>query len=196
MVNVADALEVDGTTTSLPANTPMIIADCTGAAVFMATTLTAGAPMTIAHAAGNPGNVTGSLARGGFGIGSLVMPVQTVIYYVRNSATAGVGPALWQKVGNNAEQELVQGVENMQVLYGVDTDGDLLANDYRVASLVTDWRQVISLSVALLIRSPDEAGLEKDTRTYKLLDKTFGPFNDRRQRSVFTTTVVMRNRTS
>ncbi len=62
-----------------------------------------------------------------------------------------MGPALWQRVGNDPPQELVQGVQNMQVLYGVDTNGDLLADNYVVASAVTNWAQVISLSVALLI---------------------------------------------
>ena len=201
VTNVTNALQVSmGAGSTVAANTPMIVGDCTGSAVFMATTFatsssTAG---TIAHALGNgtTGNLSADLPRGGFGIGSLVFPVQTVIYYVRDSATAGVGPTLWQRVGNNAPQELVQGVQNLQVRYGVDTDGDMLVNSYVAASAVTNWNQVVSLSIAVLVRSPDEAGVEKDNRTYNLLGTTLGPFNDRRQRAMFTTTVVLRNRTS
>lgn len=194
--NVALPLEVTGNSaTALQANTPMIISDCSGAAVFIATSFTAGTPVQIAHAAGT-GNVTGDLARSGFGIGSLVMPIQTVIYYVKDSETSGVGPTLWQKVGDTAPQELVQGVENLQIRYGVDTDKDLLVNEYRIASAVTDWRDVVSMSVAVLVRSIEEAGVEKDNRKYDLLGTILGPFNDRRQRALFTTTVVFRNRTS
>jgi type IV pilus assembly protein PilW len=198
VTSVTAALQVTGSSaTAVPVNTPMIVSDCSGAAVFMATGFSAGPPVTIAHALGaGTGNASADLPRGGFGIGSVVIPIQTVVYYVRNSVDAAVGPTLWQKVGNSAPQELVQGVENLQLRYGVDTDDDLLVNEYRVASAVTDWRKVVSLSMAVLVRSPDEAGVERDNRTYNLLGTTFGPFNDRRQRAVFTTTVVLRNRTS
>jgi type IV pilus assembly protein PilW len=186
--------------TTVPAGTPMVVGDCSGSSVFMATsfTTTSGTTATIEHVTGDgtTGNVDGDLARGGFDVGALVMPMQTVIYYVRDSATAGVGPTLWQRVGSADPQELIQGVENMQFTYGVDTDGDLLVNDYRLASAVTDWNQVVSLTLAVLIRSPEEAGVERDNRTYNLLGTDFGPFNDRRQRAVFTTTVVLRNRTT
>jgi type IV pilus assembly protein PilW len=193
VVNTATALSVDRSVgTSVPANTPMIISDCQGSAVFMATAFTgAGATATIEHIAG--ANASANLARG-FDTGALVMPVQTIIYYVRD-ASDGSGPALWQRVDGADPVELIGGVENLQVLYGVDTDNDLLANDYRSAATVTNWQQVISLSIALLIRST-ETGVERDNRVYTLLDGTVGPFNDRRQRSVFTTTVVLRNRTS
>jgi type IV pilus assembly protein PilW len=196
VVNTATALSVDHNLGSLvAANTPMIISDCQGSAVFMATSFTAvtTTSATIAHAAG--ANASANLARG-FDTGALVMPVQTIIYYVRD-ASDGSGPALWQRVDAADPVELIGGVENLQVLYGVDTDNDLLANDYRSAATVAaaDWPNVISLSIALLIRSP-ETGVERDNRVYTLLDGTVGPFNDRRQRSVFTTTVVLRNRTS
>lgn len=207
VTNTAAALQVERPSgATLPANTAtagstsMIISDCSGAATFMATGFTAGSATTatIAHAvgAGSFGNSDDDLARGGFGIGSLVMPIQTVIYYVRNSNTAGVGPTLWQRIGNAAPQELVQGVENLQLSFGVDTDDDMLVNEYRVASAVTDWSDVVSMSLAVLVRSPEEAGVERDNRTYNLLGTNVGPFNDRRHRAVFTTTVVLRNRTT
>lgn len=194
VVNTATALSVDRNLgTTVAANTPMIISDCQGSAVFMATSFTAvtATTATIAHVAG--ANASANLARG-FDTGALVMPVQTIIYYVRD-ASDGSGPALWQRVDGAAPVELIGGVENLQVLYGVDSDNDMLANDYRSATTVTNWQQVISVSIALLIRSP-ETGVERDNRVYTLLDGTVGPFNDRRQRSVFTTTVVLRNRTS
>jgi type IV pilus assembly protein PilW len=199
VVNTAAPLEVDRETgVTVPANSTMIITDCEGSAVFLATGFTAVGTdaAQIEHVSGGtPGNATDDLARG-FDVGALVMPVETVIYYVRDSGN-GSGPALWQRVGNAAPQELIEGVENLQVLYGVDADGDLLPDGaYQSAAAVADWRQVISLSLALLVRSP-ETGVELDTRTYTLLDApVLGPFNDRRQRSLFTTTVVLRNRTS
>ncbi len=51
--------------------------------------------------------------------------------------------------------------------------------------------------MSVLVRSEVESGVEADNRTYSLLGAdgaTLGPFADRRQRAVYTTTVVLRNR--
>ena len=53
----------------------------------------------------------------------------------------------------HAPQELIEGIESMQILYGVDTSGDRLVDDYVKASAVANWNTVISLTIALLIRS-------------------------------------------
>jgi len=183
---------------NIDANTPMIIADCEGSAVFMATGYApAGTTGAIAHdgaGAGVDGNTSANLVRG-FVLGAQVMPVQTVIYYVGDS---GTGPSLWQRVGAAKPQELVEGVENLQVRYGIDTDNNLQADTYVTADAVTtaQWNQVISVELAVLVRSPLETGPDIDKRKYNLLGTPVGPFNDRRQRAVFTTTVVLRNRTS
>ena len=109
---------------------------------------------------------------------------------------ANTGPSLWRVTSNGAPQELIPGVEAMQIQYGIDTDNDLTINQYVDASAVTNWSQVISVSLALLIRSADPTSQTLDTRTYTLLTTTLPAFNDRYQRALFTTTVTLRNRTS
>ena len=39
----------------------------------------------------------------------------------------------------------------------------------------------------------EQTGTEVDNKVYQLLDKNYGPFGDRRQRQVFTTTITLRN---
>jgi type IV pilus assembly protein PilW len=67
--------------------------------------------------------------------------------------------ALWQKVGSDAPRELVQGVEQLQVLYGVDTtltDELANANEYVTADdLVFDDANVVSLRVSVRVNSVD-----------------------------------------
>lgn len=201
VIDTTADIQVDRPTgVTVPPGTPMIISDCEGSSVFVATSFTPDTATTalIGHAAGagSPSNAADDLTRG-FVIGAQVMPVQTIIYYVRDSAS-GSGPALWQRVGNDAPQELIQGIENLQLLYGVDTDGDLLANEYLRADEVdaaNRWRDVIAVSLALLVRSTEATSPDVDTREYTLFEETVGPFNDQRQRTVYTTTVVLRNRT-
>jgi type IV pilus assembly protein PilW len=59
-------------------------------------------------------------------------------------------------------QEIVPGVENMQVLYGVDQfNGDPTPDNvpdaYVTADQVTDWTGVVAVRVALVARSDDGA---------------------------------------
>jgi len=198
VTNTAAPILVDADAgATIPANTPMIIGDCEGSSVFMATGYNAGTG-EISHAAsgGSEGNTTDNLTRG-FVLGAQVMPVQTVAYFVAPSES-GSGPSLWQRVGKADPLELVDGVENMQVRYGIDTDNNLQADEYQDAKKVNDannWSRVISIELAVLVRSPQETGAVFDNREYDLLGTKVGPFNDRRQRAVFTTTVVLRNRT-
>jgi type IV pilus assembly protein PilW len=177
----------------VPANTPMVISDCEGTTVFVATSVTgAGTARVVNHVTGTtPGNVDTSVGRM-FAIGSEVIPVQTIIYYVRDT---GTGPALYQKIGAANPQPMIEGVERMQLLFGIDTNADSVVDQYVKANLVPSWNDVISINIALLIRSNAQTNTDTDTRQYTLLDEpTLGPFNDRRQRSLFITTVALRNR--
>ncbi len=95
-----------------------------------------------------------------------------------------------------ASEELVEGIEDMQILYGVDTSGSSEPDTYVNASDVgnSNWDKVRSVRISLLSSSINEYGLEKDTQTYTLLDTTFDDSSDeRRRRRVFTTTILARN---
>jgi len=209
--NMGNAIPVDrDPNVTLQVPTPVVVSDCYGATVFMATAFNGtGSTATISHdTSGTPANISSSLNRG-YPQNSMVQPVQTVIYYIASCTAVSLPacpaitpPGLWQIVGNGAPQELIQGIEGMQLVYGVDTNLDLLADVYQKANAVTDWSKVVSVNVAVLARSIDENGVGKDKQTYLLLGGTagnganYGPFNDRRLRAVFTTTITLRNSTT
>ena len=103
--------------------------------------------------------------------------------------------ALFRKSNDDSAEPIVDGVENMQVLYGEDTDGDLSANSYLAANAVSNWGNVVSVQIGLLVRTPDEYGPDVDNDTYRVLDElAIDPANDRRQRRVVSTTIQLRNR--
>ncbi len=91
-------------------------------------------------------------------------------------------------VGSN---QLVEGVENMQVLYGVDTDGNGTANYYAQATGLP-MAQVVSLRVSLLLRTI-ENNVTSAPIAYRFNNET-APAPDRRLRRVFTSTFALRNR--
>lgn len=175
-----------------------LVADCTGAAVFQVSAYDVGTGTLTHLATGTPGNSTANLGRR-FAAGAQVFRMRTTSYFIRNSAN-GTGPALWRRTGLDAPQELAEGIENMQVLYGEDTDGNQSPDVYRTADAVVDWNQVVSLQVALLAASTDGRVADADTRVFNLLGENVDPTaggtlpSDGRLRRVVSFTVAMRNR--
>jgi type IV pilus assembly protein PilW len=125
-----------------------------------------------------------------------------------NTATcANTGPALFRQVWDTAadsviRQQLLAGIENMQITYGIDTSGDRIPDSYvraNDASLVTaaNWdAQVVSVRIGLLARTELPRSLQPDTRVYTLNDTAlFGGAapNDAHTRRMLVATVALRN---
>jgi type IV pilus assembly protein PilW len=94
-------------------------------------------------------------------------------------------------------QEVIEGVENMQVLYGEDTAGnDLIADTYVTADAVTNWNNVVSARISLLMRTiKEDFTAPLNTNVYNLLGTAVDPNpDDHRRRRVFTSTIDIRNR--
>jgi type IV pilus assembly protein PilW len=182
-----------GATAPLQVGDVILLADCHARAAFQITAYTPSSGV-IDHAVGgsNPGNATDDIGHT-FEANSQIVPVRTVAYYV---GTSNGRTGLWRVAGNDTPEELIEGVERMELRFGVDSNDDRIADSYTTASGVgaANWGKVISVSIALLVRSPDQYGTERDTSTYTLLDKTFTAPADRYARQVFVTTATLRNR--
>ena len=100
--------------------------------------------------------------------------------------------------------EVVEGVQDMQILYGVDTaiappgnlNGDGIADYYAPGTLAnfpdtTAWQRVVSVRVYVLLMSEDNVA-SKPTQ-YFFMGMPYSP-NDRRIRREFNTTIALRNR--
>ena len=68
--------------------------------------------------------------------------VVTTIYTVEEGASGE--PALFRSV-NGVSQEVVEGIDNLQILYGEDTDDDNVPNYYVDAENVSDMAQAINV---------------------------------------------------
>ena len=118
-----------------------------------------------------------------------VIELQTVTYNIANGASGE--PALFRTEFGTAV-ELVEGIEDMQLLYGVDSDNDQFANQYLSSNNVADFDDVVSIRVMLLLRSIDDFVAEApQVYSFNGVQTTPG---DRRLRQVFTATVALRNR--
>ncbi len=125
---------------------------------------------------------------------SYLFKAKTISYYIRVRDPATGVPSLYRKIGNGVAQELVEGVENMQVLYGEDSNGDKIPNRFLPASNITDFGRVVSIRVALLLRTIRErANRPAGEKTFQLLNVAVDTPDDRHIRKVFTTTIQLRN---
>ncbi|MDD5393758.1 MAG: PilW family protein [Thiothrix sp.] len=102
-------------------------------------------------------------------------------------------------VGSNVNnrQPIVNGIENLQFMYGIDGNLDGTADYFLNATDTTSgalWRRVISIKVAILVRSLEPVLETATASSYKLLDKTVNITTpDRYQRRVYTTVIQLRN---
>jgi type IV pilus assembly protein PilW len=171
----------------------VMVSDCQGATVFQISSYIHGQGEVLHQgSAGSPGNRSDDLNRL-YRRNAELGRVATVLYYVRNSAERV--PCLYRKVGAAGAEALVEGVESMQILYGIDDDGDRAADRYLPASAALPWELVVSLRIGLLLRSltEDPRG-EVDNRVYDVNGQSVGPANDRHFRQVFSSTIGLRNR--
>lgn len=197
MADGTDDISVPNTSSSgLNTGDIALIYSCEAQAYFQVTSFAGG---TITHGVGgatstSPGNASDDLQYA-FRTNAEVIPVETVTYYIRASSSGPPGTtSLWRRIGANTPEELVEGVEQMQLRFGEDTNGDAVVDVYRTADDVVSWNDVYSVEVALLVRSLEEFGGDSDQETYELLDVTVAAPGDRRLREVFSATVGIRNR--
>lgn len=193
MTGSSDVLTVPAVSTGVRIGDIALAYSCEAQAYFQVTGFAAGA---VEHGGvgGAPGNASGDISYT-FRENAEVIPVQTVIYYVRPSTADENTNSLWRRVALSNPEELVEGVEQMQLEFGVDTNSNAVVDDYVPADEVTNWENVYSVSVALLVRSIQEYGADTDQRQYRLLsDEIVDAPGDRRLREVFTATASIRNR--
>jgi len=169
----------------------VMVTDCTDAAIFQITNDPSLAN-SVEHTGGGstPGNASDALGKGYTTAGAIVK-LTTSTYYIGTGVSGR--PALFRKDGAATAQELVEGVEDMQVLYGIDTNGDRTPNRYVTANNVADWGDVVSAEVRLLLQTLDN-NLASQPQQYTFNGVTAVSL-DRRLRKTFTNTISIRNRT-
>ena len=203
----------------------LLVADCRSAVAFRATAISAiGA---ISHAVGPTANRcarwTGGLDTANAAAAECVSafdytPVpattaigklETVVFFVANDDTADITnprPTLYRRVslatGDIVETTaLVEGVENFQVLYGVDSvlPFDGVADSYVPASGAVDFTRVVSVQIGLLVYGVNATGTANDTAfdtdLHDVAGTNISPApSSTRKRRVFNTTIQLRNR--
>ncbi|WP_290884997.1 PilW family protein [Arenimonas sp.] len=136
---------------------------------------------------------------------------ESVAYYIGIGASGE--PALMRcrattTAAGCVQEELVEGVENMQLVYGVSRVANGRPTGYiqdvRTAAVIGDpvanaaaranWRLVGVTQVGFVVRSPNQAQAEARANPFSSLGVAVTPPNDRRVRAAYENTVALRNR--
>lgn len=88
---------------------------------------------------------------------------------------------------------LVEGIEDLHIEFGIDQDGDGVADRYLAAPTAAQVDDAVVARVYLLVRGLQELSGYRNTKTYRLGGKAVAASNDGYIRRVFATTVQIRN---
>lgn len=127
------------------------------------------------------------------------------VYFVETDAATGISSLMCRGFNitlndwNAEKQPLVDGIDNMQVLYGIH-DGPPGGSDksqvrrFVGANSVTNWGDVRAVRIGLLVSSGTEIGsADQEARTYALLNAPQISITDKHKRQIYTATMNIPN---
>ncbi|MDH5499818.1 MAG: PilW family protein [Gammaproteobacteria bacterium] len=176
----------------------IFVSDCSNADIFQISNANPNGSGSVVHntGTGSPGNynVTNPGCPGAnahclskvYGGDASIFAVQQITYTIGPGSEGQ--PALFRN-----GVEFIDGIENLQVLYGEDTDGSSVANYYVPANQVVDMGRVISIRFAVVARSYDDNLTDGIAQNFIVLGAN-AVAGDNRLRQVYTSTVTIRNR--
>lgn len=178
----------------------LMVADCRNADVFRATNTSSGSgKITIAHS--NSANSQVTLTHS-YGNDAQIMKLISRAYYIGTGA--GGEPALFRKELTNsggpvaAAQELVEGVEDMRLSFGEETETaatrNYVPNRFVRANEVSNYGLVVTVRVGLATRTSTNVAPDVSLATPLSFDGIAFPApTDRRRRQYYLATIQKRN---
>ncbi len=120
-------------------------------------------------------------------------------FFIANNANGE--PALFMQTFNTLNQqsaleEIIAGVEAMQISYGLHNNASTrTVSNYVSANAVSNWQDVVSVHISLLLRSNDNVLPASQSQSLTVNGTTLVTPADRRARLVLSSTTAIRNQT-
>ena len=190
-------IEVD-TVEPFSRNQIVLIANCEAGDLFQISDIDTGGKLIKHEITGDsnfsPGNRTAELGKAyGNGDSATIFQFVTRTFFVGNNP-AGV-PSLYQQENGGTPVELVEGIDSLQVLYGMSDGSTKQPVQYLPAGHASlDWGRVVAIKIGILARTPSEAYGDTSAKTYTVNGTTVGTFNDRNERRVFEATISLKSK--
>lgn len=200
MPTAADDLIIASNPDNLITGDYVLVTDCERSDLFKATSVSGSGsgPFTIQHKL--PSNKTDQLSKI-YRDDAAVMRFIFATYFINDSgrtdASGNTINSLFETTLTGT-REIAEGIDDMQIVYGVDTGvggtaADNAADQYLTAAGVgANWDKVVSARISLLVSTTSNASTQAEPYT-DLQGNTQTP-TDRRIRRTLTSTVSIRNR--
>lgn len=112
------------------------------------------------------------------------------LYYISSCDVCGYDTIPTLKMvefadGTETLRPLVEGIENMQLAFGIDNTGDGTPENYLSSPSTSDWQNVMAVRVSLLARNNDPTAGYIDNKSYQLGAITVPAFNDNYKRHAY-----------
>jgi len=92
-------------------------------------------------------------------------------------------------------ESLAENIHSMQFLYGViDNSGNYQYRNSEAITASAQWSDVVSVQVAILVRSEKEVLEKSEKKVFVLLDEEVTTIQDKRLYRVYTTSIILPNR--
>jgi len=196
-------------------NSILMVGDCTQVEMFQHLSNGNGNQVSLVANEGRNGDPGNRRTTGGvpnwartYGPEDKIFGFTQTLFYIDEGA--GGGPALFRYKTNQPDsaittasfasesEELVEGVETLQILYGEDLSvpSDGHPNAYVSANQVSDWNNVVSVRLGLLMKTTENVTDSDQSANFTLLDaiEFTHPSADNQLRYSVNTTVKLRNR--
>jgi type IV pilus assembly protein PilW len=147
----------------------LLLSDCKEADLFSNTQNNTGTSGQINHTTGNSlgaqfiNNVTKDLSHSYGGDAQILIPYAKVYFIGVNTS----GSHSLYRADDGVANELVRGVNDLQIMYGVDTSGNGSANTFKAAPTTAEMDQVLSIRVSLTTESGESSSGTPLERTYQ-----------------------------
>ena len=170
-----------------------VVSDCLKASVFKITNVT-GTTITHASGVGALANASDALTPN-YSPGAQFIPLTQFVFFVAHdpAGQSALVRGTLSASGTWNIQSLVPGVETMQILYGIGTNGIL--TEYVPAGTVANWTQVYAIRLGFVIEGGPGSASSPPTQ-YSVLGTTIHVPADGRLRHTFEMTITLRNLSS
>jgi len=127
-----------------------------------------------------------------------VMRYEYYAFYIKNTGRTNNSNApifgLYRMDMNGNEIEIAEGVEDLQITYGIDTNGDNTADSYLNAATINtnnQWPNVIAVNATKLLNTINDVG--PTSQNFRFNNTNFTA-TDRRLRREWPSFITLRNR--
>lgn len=168
--------------------------------LFQQTTTSSASNLQRAAGGQSPGNLSSSQVRYSVFTGPIeVSQADRSIFYIGESKFSPGTPSLYQmrESNNNTPVEIVEGVYDMRIEYGRDTNNDGQVDDYvshENTSATDDWSEFVAVRIHFLVHNGTEQNVVDEARENLYFAGGLFDAPDRRLYQTFTTTIAARNR--